>query len=309
MDGGWQDDGGGVDRYGFSAMAGGFRVYSPDDHGFGYIGYDGSWWTATEDFESYAYDQSMVHSGDTVREISDDKRAGSYVRCIRDDGKPLNSAERKIAEAEKQKEEEKRKAEAEQRIEKLSVYFTDSRDGRKYRAVTIGGKMWMAQNLNYKTGKSWCYDNDTSYCDKYGRLYDWHTARKACPSGWHLPTSQEWDHLGQAVGGSFERNDKTHNINWFGADMMLKSISGWDDFHGESGNGDDVYGFSALPGGYRYFDGNFGNVGNLGLWWTATEFYLGSPYVRRMMEITGKMDEYDHDKRDGFSVRCVRNNK
>ena len=116
--------------------------------------------------------------------------------------------------------------------------MTDSRDGKTYKTVTIGYQTWMAENLNYVTPGSFCYKDDDSYCDKYGRLYP---MGNACPSGWHLPSSLEWDELIVAVGGD--------SI----AGKMLKSTSGW--FNGQ--NGTDAYGFSALPAG----DGFCGYLG------------------------------------------------
>jgi TolB-like protein len=79
--------------------------------------------------------------------------------------------------------------------------FTDSRDKKTYKTVVIGGNRYMVENLNYKKGKSWCYGNNNSNCDKYGRLYDWKTAKTVCPAGFHLPSRQEWNNLVTAVGG------------------------------------------------------------------------------------------------------------
>jgi len=135
------------------------------------------------------------------------------------------------------------------------LFFTDPRDGKKYRTVKIGNKIWMAENLNYETGNSWCYGNNESNNRKYSRLYDWNTAMKACPAGWHLPTNDDWRDLIQAIGGENAAGKK------------LKSKTGWNN----NGNGTDEFGFSALPGGYRRIDGYIYEINDSGVWWSATE--------------------------------------
>jgi uncharacterized protein (TIGR02145 family) len=193
--------------------------------------------------------------------------------------------------------------------EKMSIYFTDSRNGQKYRAVKVGGKTWMAENLNYQTGNSWCYEDANSNCNKYGRLYTWNAAKTACPSGWHLPTVQEWDNLSQAAGG-VRKSEKIDGIGdvfyWDGAGKHLKASSGWSDYQGASGNGTDDFGFSALPGGSRYTGGSFGYAGYFGIWWTSTEDGSGDAYYRRMYDNYDNVNEDASSKEGGLSVRCVR---
>jgi uncharacterized protein (TIGR02145 family) len=165
---------------------------------------------------------------------------------------------------------------------------TDKRDGQKYRSVKIGNQVWMAENLSFKIGDSWCYDNDESNCQQYGRLYDWNMAKLACPTGWHLPSREEWTELETVVGSSI-------------AGKKLKAASGWN----ENDNGTDDYGFSALPSGIRFPDGRFFHIGDNGTWWTATERGSGSAYYRSMGYINAIVSDLKFDKDNGFSVRCV----
>jgi len=156
--------------------------------------------------------------------------------------------------------------------------------------VTLGGKKWMTKNLNVKRSDSWCYDNNSVNCDKYGRLYTWSAAKAACQSvGMRLPTNAEWDALVYEAGG------------YSTAGKRLKSKGGWYN----NGNGTDQYGFSALPGGYRSSDGNFNNAGSYGYWWTATEYSEGNAYYRRMYFDYDNVYENYNVKSYGFSARCV----
>jgi len=161
--------------------------------------------------------------------------------------------------------------------------------GKTYNTVVIGGKTWMAENLNYQTASGyWCYKNDNSNCDKYGRLYDWNTARTVCPAGFHLPSRQEWNDLVNAVGGG----------------KKLKARSGWNNI----GNGTDDFGFSALPSGGRYAGGGFYDAGSNGYWWTATEYGDNYAYYRHMSDRNGNVNEDNNGKDFGYSVRCVADN-
>jgi uncharacterized protein (TIGR02145 family) len=167
--------------------------------------------------------------------------------------------------------------------------FTDSRDGKTYKTVRIGNQTWMAENLNYATSiGSWCYDDNPENCEKYGRLYDWETAKKVCPSGWHLPSDAEWTTL----------------LNFVGIDAgtKLKSTSGWS----SGGNGNDSYGFSAFPGGVRTNHGNFSYIGDYGYWWSSAESSSTNVWRRLMSSNTGRVYRYSSPKAYGFSVRCLR---
>ena len=184
--------------------------------------------------------------------------------------------------------------------------FCDSRNGKRYVYVEIGGKKWMAENLNYNAPGSKCgdgrslSDENTATCDTYGRLYNWTTAMaNVCPSGWHIPNGTDWNVLMKFVVPSC-----SDNSNCDGAGTKLKATSGWNTGSGYIAGTDD-YGFSALPGGYGYSDGYLYDAGNYGLWWSSSEDHSNLAYRR----IMGYDDEYaywgNYDKSALFSVRCL----
>jgi uncharacterized protein (TIGR02145 family) len=145
----------------------------------------------------------------------------------------------------------------------------------------------MAENLNFNANSSVCYDNEESNCEIYGRLYNWETATSACPDGWHLSTKDEWDILNDYAGG----------IDTFG--KHLKAAIGWN-----LGNGQDTYGFAAIPGGLAYSSGIFVYLGDKTYWWTSTNIDNYSAYSSYM----GSEDyayRLNDDKRSKYSVRCI----
>jgi len=182
--------------------------------------------------------------------------------------------------------------------------FIDSRDGKKYKMVKIGTQTWMAKNLNYNANGSKCYDNKPANCDKYGRLYDWATAMKACPKGWHLPKNEDWDKLYR-----FADNTSGTDSPYISetAGKFLKTVSGWKDEKGKPGNGLDTYGFSALPGGFCDHDSRFNFAGCYGVWWSATEYEHNLYAYNQHIVCSGNEAYYSYnDKNYLFSVRCVK---
>lgn len=169
----------------------------------------------------------------------------------------------------------------------------DPRDGKTYKTVKIGDQTWMAENLDYKTGNSWCYDNNSSNCNKYGRLYDWKTAMNACPNGWHLPNDGEWNTLWTAVGGTNTAGTK------------LKSKNGWN----SNGNGTDSFGFAVLPAGYRNYDGRFFGEGDYAYFWSSAGSSSYYAYYWSFRYNGGRVFRGYDGKDYGFSVRCLWDSK
>jgi uncharacterized protein (TIGR02145 family) len=174
--------------------------------------------------------------------------------------------------------------------------FTDSRDSKTYKTIKIGEQVWMAENLNYAAQSSRCYNDSIANCEKYGRMYDYNTAKSACPLGWHLSTSEEWYKLYRFAGGTIDINFPEEKD---ATSKRLKTKSGW----ANNGNGTDDFGFSALPSGYRHAAAGFIQIGNYSLWWITTN--KGNEFHHILYDGGyPSWDGYGYDYL--FSVRCVK---
>ena len=169
----------------------------------------------------------------------------------------------------------------------------DERDGQIYKTVTIGTQTWLAQNLNYETVNSFCYNDTASYCDKYGRLYTWDAAMDACPSGWHLPSQTEWNTLLNTVGGNASTEHKNSE--------RLRSTLGW-----IKGNGTDAFLFSTLSAGGRGRNGDYGGEGHSAYFWSSTEDRSRSvdAYIMRLSIYSVQL--ITEHKVNGYSIRCLK---
>jgi len=170
-------------------------------------------------------------------------------------------------------------------------YFVDKRDGQQYKWVKIGNQVWMAENLNYETVKSWKYNDMHIRDDGYGRLYSWESAVISCPKGWHLPSDKEWSRLATFLGGDQIAGKK------------IKAVSGWEEAYFK---GNNESGFSAVPAGYRKTDGVYEGKGNVTVWWTATQYQPEHAWSRSLGYSPDEVLRSYEDKRRGYSVRCIK---
>jgi len=188
-------------------------------------------------------------------------------------------------------------------VQKNKEQETPTSDHQTYKTVKIGNQIWMAENLNSNISGSKCYNDEPAYCQKYGRLYSWQAALKACPSGWHLPSNAEWEVLYRFVDGTSGPGPYRSET----AGGYLKSRNGWESYEGRSGNGTDDYGFNALPGGLGYLDGRLAtSIGKYGNWWSSTEYDDTRAYNRFKTYKHNNAGWETESKNKMFSVRCLK---
>jgi len=320
-------DGNGTDDYSFSALPGGRWE---DGGPYSGVGISAYFWSLTAYSESSAYYMYLGYENYVLGNTSDKaeidfnlKIHAFSVRCIKAETSVVPGSSSSV-DLEGWSWDVPKELRLNPKIEYDSI--TDSRDGKVYKTVKIGEQTWMAENLNYadsvKTpslrGKSRCYNDDAKKCDVAGRLYTWAAAidsvklandadnpqdcghgktcslpakvQGICPSGWHLPSNEEWKALFTAVRGQST------------AGMFLRSQSGWIN----NRNGPNTFGFSVLPVGQAYENGYCSYVGENAFIWSITEDVSTraySMYVRYGSEYANLTADY---KYYGFSVRCLK---
>jgi uncharacterized protein (TIGR02145 family) len=197
-------------------------------------------------------------------------------------------------------------------------------EGNFYDTVTIGTQTWMKENLkttrynnglpipivtddrewNNLTSPGYCwYENNLNNKIDYGVLYNWYSVdsasngyRNICPVGWHVPTDDDWTKLSTYLGGESVAGGKlkeTGLIHW----------------QNPNTGADNETGFTALPGGCRDFDGSFHGIGSFGFWWSSTGFVIGGAWCWYLSYNDSGEYSYGRYEQDGFSVRCIKDNK
>lgn len=180
-----------------------------------------------------------------------------------------------------------------------STYFYDVRDNEVYPVVELGGKYWMAENLRYEVSGAMLNPNNPS--KKYGYLYDWNTAKTACPSGWHLSSDAEWKALEEAFGMA------DADLSSLGGRTLiklssLKAQAGWKG----GNNGSNTTLFSMLPAG-RYESGAFKNMEDYAFFWTSTLNTGNESIGRYVFHSSDQVSRTYIDHSIGQSCRCVLN--
>lgn len=183
------------------------------------------------------------------------------------------------------------------KLNETSTLMYDPRDNTIYPVVRIDGQVWMAENLHYNIEGSELNPNNPE--EKYGRLYDCHSANIACPEGWHLPSDADWKKLEKAMG--MADIDLT-KVGWRDLTRLneLKSRSGWNAVN----NGTNSAGFNAYPAG-RYESGTFKNIGNYAFFWTSTAKNATQSIGRYIFHDYSQISRTYIENADAQSCRCI----
>ena len=183
----------------------------------------------------------------------------------------------------------------------VSGNFTDKRDGKTYETIKIGNQIWMAENLAFKLDTGcWVYNDDETNV-VLGYLYNWEAALEACPSGWHLPSDNEWTIITNYLGNKYDAGGK------------MKTIKYWQEPN--SGASNESL-FNALPAGFYYrayyvqlsdYFFTYNGLKKFALFWSSSSMDKKNAWRRSLHHDNSGIGRDASDKTFGLSVRCIKN--
>jgi uncharacterized protein (TIGR02145 family) len=212
--------------------------------------------------------------------------------------------------------------------------ITDPNDGYEYRVVLIGDQLWMAENLRaikfndgtdiplvtdntewsenmFLSSPAYCwYNNDyDNFGNTYGALYNWYTVEtgKLCPIGWHVPSDLEWHKMISFLDPNANSIDPPYTYPYESeiAGGLLKE-TGTSHWENPNEGAINEFGFTALPGGFRYPTGEFEQEGTYGIWWSNNIIDPNQSWYRGMEYINSWVHRSYHSMNHGNSIRCVK---
>ena len=143
------------------------------------------------------------------------------------------------------------------------------------------------------------YDS-ASYANTYGAFYNFYTvadSRNICPLGWHVPSDSEWSTLTDYLGGEDIAGDKLKET---GTTHWVSPVSG------SLANANNESNFTALPAGVQSFDGGFFGLGELGGWWSSTQYDQELAWRRYVSSNLSVVSRLYNSKCGGLSIRCIK---
>ncbi len=196
--------------------------------------------------------------------------------------------------------------------------------GNIYSTVVIGTQLWMQSDLKTTryndnalipnvtdntawedlTSDAYCWYGNNPSVTTYGILYNWYAVEtdKLCPTGWHVPTDDEFKILERFLGMTPAEAD---NTGWRGTNQgtQLKSTSTWTPSTGTNSSG-----FTALGGGYRWgVEGTFADFGTVAYWWSSNLHWSDATKAlyRRLDSSENRVYREGVIKAGGKFVRCI----
>ena len=215
----------------------------------------------------------------------------------------------------------------EDQIKALEYGTVTDIDGNTYKTVKIGDQWWMAENLKvtrfrdgtqldsvgyYSVDSLWSLLEVPAFTSTndslYGKLYNWKAVsnlKKIAPTGWHIPSDEEWKKMELEIGMSEAEVTKT---GWRGTSeaekLMPVASSGWPTFSTPFGTNE--FGFNALPGGCKLFNGGKCDQSNMAFWWTSSSENQQEAWYR-YLDYHKKTIYRQHTYMNyGFSIRCIK---